>query len=290
MLPPFALDDRRASRPDPNRPYPVPVDAVTHPTLVRLVERARSDSAVLALVLFGSHARGEASPASDVDVCLVLGPDGGSDVAMAEQRLEYLAIADVDIAVFQQLPLPIRSRVLREGRVLFVRDEDMLYDLATRTMRAFERFRPYYRRYLDAVAGVDRDRVLGTLDELAGYLAELPAIAPASLEAYAKIETRRACERLLQISIEAVIDMCALLVAGLRLGCPGEEDDLFEKLLQRGVISEEMTATVRRMRGLRTILVHEYGRTSDGIVFQTIAQRLGDFGAFERAVLAFLRR
>ena len=135
---------------------------------------------------------------------------------------------------------------------------------------------------------VDRDRVLGKLDELAGYLAELRAIAPASLDEYSKIEKRRACERLLQISVEAVIDVCALLVAGLRLGCPGEEDNLFEKLLQRGVISEAMAGTLRRMKGLRNILVHEYGRTSDTIVFQTVEQRLGDFGAFERAVLAFL--
>lgn len=141
-----------AKREREDRPYHASVDAVTHPGLVRLVERAKTDPAVLALVLFGSHARGEASSTSDVDVCLVLGSDVCSDVAMTEKRLEYLAIADLDVVVFQQLPLPIRSRVLREGRVLFVRDEDTLYDLAIRTVRAFERFRPYYRMYLDEVA------------------------------------------------------------------------------------------------------------------------------------------
>jgi hypothetical protein len=36
--------------------------------------------------------------------------------------------------------------------VVFVRDEDRLYELAIRTARAFEDFRPYYQRYLDAVA------------------------------------------------------------------------------------------------------------------------------------------
>ena len=128
------------------------MNAGTHPGLVRLVERAKTDPAALALILFGSHARGEASPTSDIDVCLVLGSDVCSGVAMGEKRLEYLAIADLDVVVFQQLPLPIRSRVLREGRVLFVRDEDTLYDLAIRTVRAFERFRPYYRMYLDEVA------------------------------------------------------------------------------------------------------------------------------------------
>jgi len=54
---------------------------------------------------------------------------------------------------------------------------------------------------------------------------------------------------LLQILVEAVVDVCALLVSGLRLGLPGEEDDLFQKLLARGVLSEPMTAIVRRMKG-----------------------------------------
>lgn len=42
--------------------------------LERLLDRAREDPAVLAVILFGSAARGEAAPASDVDVCLVLAP------------------------------------------------------------------------------------------------------------------------------------------------------------------------------------------------------------------------
>jgi hypothetical protein len=45
--------------------------------------------------------------------------------------------------------------VLRDGRVLFCRDEDALYEVAFATIRAFERFRRTYRAYLDEVA---RDR------------------------------------------------------------------------------------------------------------------------------------
>jgi len=84
---------------------------------------------------------------------------------------------------------------------------------------------------------LDRERILAKIDTLDGYLRELRAIAPASFEEYQGIEKRRACERLLQVSIEGVIDICGLVVAGLRLGLPGEEDDLFEKLAQAGIIS-----------------------------------------------------
>lgn len=136
---------------------------------------------------------------------------------------------------------------------------------------------------------VDRDRVLANLDELDGYLRELRAVAPERFEDYQRTEKRRSCERLIQVSVEAVIDICALLVAGLRLGLPGEEDDLFERLCRHGAISGPMADTLRRMKGLRNLLVHEYGRINDEIVFETVRGRLGDFDAFRNEILAFLR-
>ena len=136
---------------------------------------------------------------------------------------------------------------------------------------------------------VDGERVLAKLDELDSHLRELRSIAPARFEEYLAIEKRRACERLLQVCVEAVIDTCAILVTGLRLGLPAEEDDLFEKLARRGVISSAMSETLRRMKGLRNLLVHEYGRVNDQIVFDTVQRRLGDFDAFKDEVLAFLR-
>jgi uncharacterized protein YutE (UPF0331/DUF86 family) len=137
---------------------------------------------------------------------------------------------------------------------------------------------------------IDRDRVLGKLDQLAGYLGELRSIVPERLEGYLGVEKRRACERLLQISVEAVMDVCGLLVSGLRLGLPAEEDDMFDKLGRRGVVSDAMGDTLRRMRGLRNILVHEYGRINDELIFETIRNRLSDFDAFQREILEFLRQ
>jgi predicted nucleotidyltransferase len=122
------------------------------PALQRLTARAEGDPEVLAVILFGSQARGDAGPGSDVDVCIVLDPGAPSGLEASRKRLDHLAVSDLDVTIFQQLPLYIRSRILREGRVVFVRDEDRLYDLAIRTCRAFEDFRPYYQRYLDAVA------------------------------------------------------------------------------------------------------------------------------------------
>lgn len=138
---------------------------------------------------------------------------------------------------------------------------------------------------------VDRERILGKVAELEGYLSELRQILPESFDEYVRsIEKRRACERILQIAVEAVIDICAMLVQGLRLGLPAEEDDVFDKLAQHGVLSQKMVETLRRMKGFRNILVHEYGRVDDRIVFDVAVNRLGDFEDFKREVLAALQK
>ena len=55
------------------------------------------------------------------------------------------------MAVFQSLPLHIRSRILKKGTVLYARDEEALYAIAIRTARAWESFRHIHRQYLDEI-------------------------------------------------------------------------------------------------------------------------------------------
>lgn len=135
---------------------------------------------------------------------------------------------------------------------------------------------------------LDRERILAKLDELDGYVREIEGIMPANLDEYRRVEKRRACERLLQISVECVIDVCNLVVAGLRFGLPADEDDLFEKLESQGILSAEVAGVLRRMKGCRNILVHQYGHVLDDIVFETISTKLGDFARFRAEILQSL--
>lgn len=138
---------------------------------------------------------------------------------------------------------------------------------------------------------LDRERILTRLDTLERYERELREVVPASFEEYlSRLEARRACERVLQIAVECIIDLCHLFVTGLRLGLPGEEDDLFDKLETAAVVSPGTAATLRKMKGFRNILVHEYGEVNDRIVFRTAGDAAKDFPTFRQEILQALRR
>lgn len=120
-----------------------------------LVEKAREDEDVLAIIVFGSFARGDHGPSSDLDICLVLHPKDHGNLKLSQKRVEYLKASstrDLDIHIYQQLPLYIRKRVLKEGEIVFCNDEDAMYELAFRTAREFGDFEHIYYSYLEEVA------------------------------------------------------------------------------------------------------------------------------------------
>lgn len=121
--------------------------------LDKLLQRAQQEREVLAVLLYGSSARQEQGKGSDVDICLVLASSRNlsQQISLSRKRLDYLKEFPFDIQIFQQLPLYVRNRVLKEAKVLFVRDEELLYELAIRTIKSFEDFKHIYYSYLEEV-------------------------------------------------------------------------------------------------------------------------------------------
>jgi len=136
---------------------------------------------------------------------------------------------------------------------------------------------------------LDKSRILSKLDELDMYLNELQSIMPTSYKEYASsIEKKRACERLLHILIECTIDICTLIVKGLRLGLPAEEEDVFEKLRGKEIISKQIQRKLKTMRGFRNILVHRYSGIDDRLVFENL-KKTNDFKDFRKEIGRLLK-
>ncbi|HDD46545.1 MAG TPA: DUF86 domain-containing protein [Candidatus Aenigmarchaeota archaeon] len=136
---------------------------------------------------------------------------------------------------------------------------------------------------------MDKERIVSKLDELELYLNELKSIMPKSYKEYLRIEKKRSCERLLQILIECVIDISSLIVKELRLGLPSGEEDLFEKLEKKGIVSHAMKEKIKKMKGFRNILVHRYAEIDDELVFENL-KKIEDFERFEREIKMFLKK
>lgn len=136
---------------------------------------------------------------------------------------------------------------------------------------------------------MDKERIFIKLDEIDQYLKEIEEIVPASPEEYSPdLMRKRALERLIQITIEAVMDVCALLVKDMKLGIPYQEEDLLDKISGR-VISPDLVEKIREMKGFRNILVHGYSRIDDERVYEILTRDLEDVVEFKKAVIGFLK-
>ncbi len=116
----------------------------------KFINKIKNQKQIIAVLLFGSYARGE--PNRDIDICLVLDKKY-PNLSMTNLKIETSInlSSKYDVSIFQQLPLYIRKRILEESKVLFCRDENLLYEIAYKTIRDFNLFEKAYNYYLNAI-------------------------------------------------------------------------------------------------------------------------------------------
>ena len=105
---------------------------------------------VKAVYLFGSYARGRFGPLSDIDLCII------GKLNEGEKFNVYGFCTDnLDVSVFDDLPIYIKFRVLREGRPLIVKDIEFLNFTKIKTMQEYLDFKPILNKYVREVLGVE---------------------------------------------------------------------------------------------------------------------------------------
>lgn len=85
----------------------------------------KKDKNVMAIVLFGSHAKGTQKPLSDIDVAVML----KKPTKMAEANVAGFGSKFMDISNFHRLPLYVQFEALKYGKPLFIRDKKYMLDL-----------------------------------------------------------------------------------------------------------------------------------------------------------------
>jgi hypothetical protein len=110
-----------------------------------LADTTRTEPAVLAAYVFGSVARGTAGPLSDIDVALLV--DSGADHQAVCDRMgdalsRQLGTSRVDVVSLSDAPIPLRYRVVRDGRLVTHRDARSLERFIVETVLHYLDFKP----------------------------------------------------------------------------------------------------------------------------------------------------
>lgn len=102
------------------------------------------------------------------------------------------------------------------------------------------------------------------------------------------VRLKRAIERSLQTAIEACLDIGRRIIALEGFRFPDDNQDVFRVLREENLVSDDLLVTLLDMARFRNLIVHDYARIDDALVYAILQKRLSDFDAFARAVQAYL--
>ncbi|MCF2136847.1 MAG: DUF86 domain-containing protein [Candidatus Thorarchaeota archaeon] len=131
-------------------------------------------------------------------------------------------------------------------------------------------------------------RILSKLDEHDQIMHEIRIVLPPSYVEYkSSLTQKRAIERLIQIAIECVIDLCAVIVSAQRLGIPSSEMDVFSQL--EGIVFDASTIVkLREMKRFGNRIVHRYGNIDDAYVLEAVHELLSNLAKISDLTRQFL--
>lgn len=111
-----------------------------------------------------------------------------------------------------------------------------------------------------------------------------------NLDLLADDEAMLAVERLFQIAIQNVIDICVHLVSALALGTPNDAPEAVQMVASGGIVSREFGQTLVSMIRFRNILVHLYTRVNREKVCEHLHTGLDDFDRFVGFIGEFIEK
>lgn len=251
-----------------------------------------------AVWLFGSWARGEATPVSDVDLAYLPAADGdGADAGLYRVVTKVLGTDEVTLADVRALPATVAWQVVAEGRLLVVRDPDRVARWVEEVLQlAPELFRMGAEGNADFLRGVlmhrhevDRDRVVELLRAVSADLADLRDKAQMDREHFlASRDAQAVVERRLQTAVEGCLNVGNHVIARKRLGVPRDYAEVFRILGQAGILSPQVAEAMADLARLRNLLVHLYWRVDHARLHESLPQRIRTLESFVEDVSHWL--
>jgi len=122
-----------------------------------------------------------------------------------------------------------------------------------------------------------KERIKDKIEQIGEFKEELYGMIPQNitLEEYKKdLKTKAICERYFEKIIEGVVDLAFLIIREKGLKIPEDEESSFIIISENKIISEILAARFREAKGMRNVIVHQYGEIDDEKVFHAIFEEL----------------
>ncbi len=133
---------------------------------------------------------------------------------------------------------------------------------------------------------IDRDKVRDKLQFIRDNVRHLEALGRQGASSFLADRTAQAAAtHLLQVSIEAMIDIANHVTARLRLGIPKTYREAIDLLVDARILPEEHRDTFRNMVRFRNRAVHLYDQIGPTEVYEILQDHLGDFDLFAGAIV-----
>lgn len=127
---------------------------------------------------------------------------------------------------------------------------------------------------------------LQEMDENLKILAELKELYKEKFKSDPKIF--KLAEYCLQISIQALLDICQYIIAANSWRRPRDNQEVIKIIAANNIIPQDFAKRILPMAGLRNILVHDYLKIDLDKIYQHL-QNLQDFRTFQKHIIAYLK-
>lgn len=136
---------------------------------------------------------------------------------------------------------------------------------------------------------IEREIIQEKLLVLHAYYQELQRIEHITYEEYQSNSLyKRTVERLIQLIVEVGTDINNMLLKGLSKSSTSDYYSSFIELAEAGVLPMEFALEIAPSTGLRNIIVHEYQKIDDEIVYKSIKKTLSYYLKYMKHINQYL--
>lgn len=141
------------------------------------------------------------------------------------------------------------------------------------------------------MAPLDVESIYFRITRIRKNLKELKKLSQLPFKKYqSNILNTATAERLIHVTIEAMLDIGSHIVANEALGEPLEYREVFILLTQNGILPKSKEKNFLDLAGLRNRIVHLYDEIDHKLLHKALRTKLDDMEVFIKAILKYLEK